>query len=183
MGSGIRSYPELARAVGRIAANQGYHLLTGGGGGVMEEASRAFCETSPRRGLCLGILKGKTHPHPEKGLPRLVYSSSPANDWVEIPIYTHLPLSGSQGRDEASRNHINVLSSDVLVALPGGSGTYSEVTLRIDYGRRLFLFLGGHKINGHSAEHFVSMAQYRAQVTIAGTSEELEQLLRQQLEE
>jgi len=33
--------------------------------------------------------------------------------------------------DMNSRNHINILSSDVVIALPGSKGTYSEVMLAI----------------------------------------------------
>ena len=39
------------------------------------------------------------------------------NRFVELPIRTHLHLSGAQGTELASRNHINVLSSDVVIAL------------------------------------------------------------------
>ena len=40
-----------------------------------------------------------------------------------------------------SRNHINVLSSNVVIALPGGSGTASEVSLAIRYGRPVIAYL------------------------------------------
>lgn len=42
---------------------------------------------------------------------------------------THLPLSGPFGTEDRSRNHISILSSDVVVALPGGDGTSSELQL------------------------------------------------------
>ena len=63
------------------------------------------------------------------------------NPWVEIPIHTHLPLSGVQGTERASRNHINVLTADVVVALPGGHGTISEVRLAVRYHKPLVAFL------------------------------------------
>jgi hypothetical protein len=56
-------------------------------------------------------------------------------------IRTHLPLSGTRGTDALSRNHINVLSSDVLIALPGGAGTASEVALALRYRRPIAAFL------------------------------------------
>ena len=40
-----------------------------------------------------------------------------------------------------SRNHINVLSSDVIVALPGDAGTLSEVELAVRYERPLIAFV------------------------------------------
>lgn len=181
MGSGSRGYPKLARCVGRAAARLGCHLLTGGGGGVMEEASRAFCEVSPREGLCVGILKGTTSAGSDDTGTALVHIPSSPNDWVELPIHTQLPLSGSHGREHASRNHINVLTSDVLVALPGGSGTYSEVTLRMDYGRKVILFLGDGHIHGHTEEHFRSRSQYSDQVLTVRSEDELKSLLSQAL--
>jgi predicted Rossmann-fold nucleotide-binding protein len=39
-----------------------------------------------------------------------------------------------------SRNHINALSGDVLIALPGGAGTVSEVMLAVRYGKPIVLF-------------------------------------------
>ena len=66
------------------------------------------------------------------------------NQWVEIPILTHLPLSGERGTEPMSRNHINVLSSDVIVALPGDAGrlaTLSEVRLAVRYERPVIAFV------------------------------------------
>ncbi len=143
----------------------------------MAEASRAFCEEPTRRGLCLGILKGEVSRSFRDGREILIHHSSEPNPWVEIPIRTHLPLSGLQGRDPASRNHLNVLSSDVLLVLPGEAGTLSEVTLRLDYGLPLILFLGTHGIAGLPADHFLALAREVGQVRLAGTPEELEALL------
>ncbi len=181
MGSGTRGFPELAGPVGKLVARLGCHLLTGGGGGVMAEAGRAFTETVPRRGLSIGILKGEREVRLEGKRERLIHTPAPPNPWVEIPIRTHLPLSGAQGRDVRSRNHINVLSADALVLLPGEAGTYSEAMLRIDYGRSLLLFLGGHKVDTFSANHFLAKAWDASQVKTAGSITELEELLRREL--
>ena len=118
-----------------MLAEMGVHLLTGGGGGVMESVSRAFHETPGRRGCVIGILpcaEGDPLRGPKPGYP---------NRWVEIPIATHLPLSGMQGQDDLSRNHINILSADAVVAFPGGPGTLSEVKLALHYRRPLVAFL------------------------------------------
>ena len=56
-------------------------------------------------------------------------------------MFTHLHMSGHSGTDPMSRNHINVLSSNVLVALPGGAGTASEVSLALRYGRPVVAYL------------------------------------------
>jgi uncharacterized protein (TIGR00725 family) len=135
MGSGSQPHEERAGALGRWLAREGVHLLTGGGGGVMESVSRAFFGVPDREGLVIGVLPGSAEAvatHAPAGYP---------NPWVEIPIRTHLPLSGDRGTDPRSRNFINVLSSDVLVALPGGPGTASEVRLALRYGRPLVAYL------------------------------------------
>lgn len=51
------------------------------------------------------------------------------NPHVELAIATHLPVSGKEGMSASSRNHINILTSDAVVALPGSHGTASEVQL------------------------------------------------------
>ena len=67
---------------------------------------------------------------------------SQALAWIELSIRTHLPLSGKRGTETLSRNHINVLTSDFISALPGGPGTASEVELALRYKRPLILYLG-----------------------------------------
>lgn len=133
LGSGTSEHPNKAAPLGSWLAQQDVHLLTGGGGGVMTSVSRAFSETLPRSGSVVGVLPGD----PESGEPPTGYP----NPWVEIPIATHLPLSGERGMHAMSRNHINVLSGDVLIALPGGAGTASEIRLAVDYGRRVAVYV------------------------------------------
>lgn len=139
MGSGSEHHPELSHALGRRLAREGVHLLTGGGGGVMSAVSRAFHEAPDRKGLVIGIIPGECGSPP--GKPKAGYP----NPWVEIPVFTHLPLSGERGTDPLSRNHINVLSSDVLIALPGGYGTSSEVALALAYERPVIAYLTDRK--------------------------------------
>ena len=151
MGSGSQPHEERAGALGRWLAHEGVHLLTGGGGGVMASVSRAFFGESDRKGLVIGVLPGSAD---------AAVCRSPAgypNPWVEIPICTHLPLSGDRGTDPGSRNSINVLSSDVLIALPGGPGTASEVRLALHYGRPLVAYLEHRsEIEGLPVEAVVS---------------------------
>lgn len=137
MGSGERPHLERAEMVGRWLARAGVHLLTGGGGGVMESVSRAFFETKKRRGLVIGVLPAGA----ESGAKTDTRRSRYPNSWVEVPLFTHLSLSGERGMEPMSRNHINVLSSNVLIALPGGAGTASEVRLAQAYRRPLVAFV------------------------------------------
>ena len=132
MGSGDEQHDDLAAPLGRAIATAGWHLLTGGGRGTMTATSRAFAETPGRAGLCIGVLPaaGDRDGSPD-GYP---------NPWVDVPIRTHLPLSGAAGTGPDSRNHINVLSADAVIALPGSAGTWSEIELALRYGRPLALY-------------------------------------------
>lgn len=135
MGSGERADAARGDALGRWLARQGVHLLTGGGGGVMEAVCRGFTAVPDRGGLALGIVPGVSD---ERG-----YTPAPGypNAHVELAVFTHLPLSGAAGGGPMSRNHLNVLSSDVVVALPGAEGTSSEVRLALRYRRPLVCWL------------------------------------------
>ncbi len=135
MGSGTDDASARAVELGTWLAKQRVHLLTGAGGGVMKAVSQAFDEVKPREGLALGIVPG--------GMYGGRYESAPGypNPDVELAIFTHLPLSGARGSDERSRNHINVLTADIVIALPGGEGTSSEVRLALQYGRPLICYL------------------------------------------
>ena len=138
MGSGSARHAHLAEPLGRALARLGVHLLTGGGAGVMESVSRAFGAVPDREGLVIGILPaGDTPPDRADADP----GTPPGypNPRVELAIRTHLDARGDDGSGLRSRNHINILSSDVVIALPGSSGTASEVDLAIRYRRPLIL--------------------------------------------
>jgi len=148
IGSGQTADPHSAD-VGRLIATLGYDLLTGGGRGVMEAVSRAFFETSPRSGLVIGVIPAQVHgleQVEDRTATDVIYEPPQGypNEWVEIAIYTHLPDSGEQGTLRSSRNHINVLSADAIVALPGREGTESEVWLAKQYGVPVIAY-GNHQ--------------------------------------
>ena len=88
MGSGCELHEERSNLLGEWLGTEDVHLLTGGGGGVMEAVNRAFFNVPDRRGLVLGVIRGDTEG-----------SMRNPNPWVEIPIQTHLPLSGEQGTE------------------------------------------------------------------------------------
>src|SRR5215831_3696559 len=117
-----------------MLAELGVNLLTGGGGGVMASVSAVFTQSVRTRGVCIGVIPCASEDDrktAKRGYP---------NPFVELAIYTHLPLSGEHGADDLSRNHINVLSSTAIVALPGQAGTASEVSLAIRYGKPIVAY-------------------------------------------
>ncbi len=154
IGSGIQGAPLLTKGLGKLIAELGCHLLTGGGEGVMEEVSKDFFEFNNRKGLVIGIIRAEAPMDRSLSSKRRAYQpAKKPNRWVEIPILTHLHLSS---KDLASRNHINILSSKVIVALPGGPGTRSEVELAFEYRVPVILYLGDGTIDGKTAGHFIS---------------------------
>jgi uncharacterized protein (TIGR00725 family) len=134
LGSGTHEHDDLARIIGETLADLGVNLLTGGGRGVMTAVSRAFTRHPNRRGICIGIIPCASES--DRGSPKDGYP----NEFVELAIYTHLPYSGVQGAHDLSRNHINVLSSAAIIALPGEEGTASEVALALRYGKPVIAF-------------------------------------------
>ena len=152
MGSGSDRHAHLAEPLGRALARMGVHMLTGGGAGVMESVSQAFSAVPGREGLVIGILpagdarldRADADPnrmHAGQGWTNGGPGTPPGypNPWVELAIRTHLDARGDDGSGIRSRNHINILSSDVVIALPGSAGTASEVELAIRYRRPLIL--------------------------------------------
>lgn len=95
-----------ARRLGELIAEQGWVLLTGGRNvGVMQAASHGAHAAG---GLTVGVL-------PDDHDGRM-------SEYVDIPILT--------GMGNA-RNVINILSSAVVIALPGGAGTLAEIALAL----------------------------------------------------
>ena len=144
MGSGTDEHDSLARKIGELLASLGVNLLTGGGPGVMTSVSRAFVQARGPRGVCIGIIpcfSESERTRPKDGYP---------NPYVELPIFTHLPYSGPRGKDDLSRNHINVLTSAAVIALPGEAGTASEVSLAVDYRKPVIAY----SPEMHLVEHF-----------------------------
>jgi uncharacterized protein (TIGR00725 family) len=117
MGPGEGATPEqneLAYDMGKAIASEGWAVLTGGRAfGVMDAAMKGAKE---KDGLTIGVLAWNN----DKG-------SSP---YADIKIITGIG---------ASRNQINVLSSNVIVVIGMSSGTASEVSLAIKADKRIIL--------------------------------------------
>jgi len=100
----------------------------------MTSVSRAFTRAPRTRGICIGIIPCRDER--QRAVPKEGYP----NPFVELAIFTHLPYSGERGEDDLSRNHINILSSAAIIALPGALGTSSEISLALRYGKPIIAF-------------------------------------------
>lgn len=113
-GKALPAHEMQAYHLGRLIATQGWVLLNGGrNSGIMEASAKGAFENN---GLTVGILPDDHHDR--------------KSSYISIPILTGM---GS------ARNCINVLSSDVVVACPGGMGTLSEIALALKYGKKVIL--------------------------------------------
>ena len=105
---------ENARRLGELIAERGWVLLNGGrNAGVMAASARGASEAG---GLVVGLLPGDT-----------CSNAAP-----------HLDVAIPTGLGDA-RNAINVLASHVVIALPGGAGTASEIALALKCDRPVVL--------------------------------------------
>lgn len=103
-----------AYRIGYLIAEKGWVLLNGGrNAGVMAASAHGAKDAG---GLVIGILPGET-----------VRGVAP-----------HVDIAIPTGMGDA-RNNINVLASTVVVALPGGAGTVSEVALALKAGRSVVM--------------------------------------------
>ena len=117
MGAGKLANPkdiEIAYKLGKLIAENGWVLLTGGRqAGVMDAASQG---AKAGGGLVVGVLPSNNTAGMSKA--------------VDIPIVTDLGNA---------RNNINVLSSDVVIACGIGLGTASEVALALKNDKPVIL--------------------------------------------
>ena len=162
IGSGTDEHADVAGEIGELLAKLEVNLLTGGGCGVMTSVSRAFVRSRRGAGICIGIIPC------ENETMRAIPKDGYPNEFVELAIYTHLPYSGLRGKDDLSRNHINILTSDAVIALPGSHGTASEASLALDYGKPLIVY---------SRDPFL-VRELPAQIKRAATIGEVETFLR-----
>jgi uncharacterized protein (TIGR00725 family) len=116
MGGGTASSDAVAAAyeLGRLIARQGWILLNGGRmAGIMDASAKG---ASDQGGVTVGILPDETD--------------------AQVSEHIHIPVLTGMG---SARNVINVLTSHVVVACPGGTGTISEIALALKYGKTVIL--------------------------------------------
>ncbi len=98
----------LAHNLGENLAKVADVLVSGGLSGTMKAVCQGF---KAGNGLTIGIIPG--------------YNKEDANKYVDIVIPTGLGLA---------RNVLVVKSADIVVALPGGAGTLSEIAYCLQFG-------------------------------------------------
>ncbi len=98
---------QIAHELGKKLTKVAGILISGGLSGTMEAVCRGFKASG---GLTIGILPG--------------YNKDDANEHVDIVIPTGLGLA---------RNVLVVKSADVIIALPGQTGTLSEVAYGLQF--------------------------------------------------
>src|SRR5262252_10645031 len=121
IGSGAE-HENRAAEVGRLLAESGVTVVTGGLGEVMAAASRGAKSAG---GTTIGVLPGETR----DGL----------NEWVD-----HVVVSGIGH----ARNLGVVASGEAVIAVGGGYGTLAEIGLALTLGRPVVVLEPGWPVEG-----------------------------------
>lgn len=121
IGSGAE-HEGRAEEVGRLLAERGAAVVTGGRGEVMAAASRGAKRAG---GTTIGILPGETR--------------AEANEWVDHVVVTGI----GHGRNLAV-----VASGDAVIAVGGRYGTLAEIGLALTLGRRVVVLEPGWDVDG-----------------------------------
>jgi uncharacterized protein (TIGR00725 family) len=135
IGSGAE-HVERAEEVGRLLAQRGCTVVTGGHGEVMAAASRGAKEAG---GTTIGILPGEAH--------------RDANEWVDHVVVTGIGHA---------RNLAVAASGQAVIAVGGSWGTLAEIGFAKRLGRPVVVLEPGWEIEGvdraASAEEAVDRA-------------------------
>ncbi|HET8894674.1 MAG TPA: TIGR00725 family protein [Gaiellaceae bacterium] len=111
-----------AEEVGRLLAERGVIVVTGGLGEVMAAASRGAKRAG---GTTIGILPGD--------------SRSQANEWVDHAVVTGIGHA---------RNLAVVASGDAVIAVGGQYGTLAEIGFALTLGRTVVVLEPGWEVKG-----------------------------------
>jgi uncharacterized protein (TIGR00725 family) len=115
-----------AEEVGRLLAERGCTVVTGGRGEVMAAASRG---AKAAGGTTIGVLPGERR--------------EDANEWVDHAVVTGIGHA---------RNLAVVASGDAVIAVGGNWGTLAEIAFARRLGRPVVIVDPGWKIEGEGIE-------------------------------
>ena len=121
IGSGAE-HEASAEEVGRLLAERGAVVVTGGLGEVMAAASRG---AKGAGGTTIGILPGE--------------SRSQANEWIDHAVVTGIGHA---------RNLAVVASGDAVIAVGGQYGTLAEIGFALTLGRTVVVLEPGWDVEG-----------------------------------
>jgi uncharacterized protein (TIGR00725 family) len=121
IGSGAE-HEERAEEVGRLLAEGGTTVVTGGLGEVMAAAARGAKNVG---GTTIGILPGQTR--------------ADANEWVDHVVVTGIGHG---------RNLSVVASGDAVIAVGGRYGTLAEIGFALTLGRPVVVLEPGWEVEG-----------------------------------
>jgi uncharacterized protein (TIGR00725 family) len=121
IGSGVE-HEERAEQVGRLLAERGCVVVTGGLGEVMAAAARGAKSAG---GTTIGILPGEQR----RG----------GNEWLDYEVVTGIGHA---------RNLAVAASGDAVIAVGGGWGTLSEIAYASLLGRRVVILEPGQVLEG-----------------------------------
>ena len=121
IGSG-REHEARAEEVGRLLAERGCTVVTGGLGEVMEAAARGAKSAG---GTTIGILPGQTR--------------AEANEWIDHAVVTGVGHA---------RNLAVVASGDAVIAVGGRWGTLAEIGFAHVLGRPVVILEPGWELEG-----------------------------------
>jgi uncharacterized protein (TIGR00725 family) len=142
IGSGTE-HEASAEQVGRLLAERGATVVTGGLGEVMAAASRGAKDAG---GTTIGILPGETR--------------AGANPWLDHVVVTGI----GHGRNLAV-----VASGDAVIAVGGRFGTLAEIGFALTLGREVVVLEPGWQVDGtqraQSAAEAVEFALVAARQT------------------
>jgi uncharacterized protein (TIGR00725 family) len=135
VGSG-REHERRAEEVGRLLAQRGCTVVTGGLGEVMAAAARGAKSAG---GTTIGILPGEHR--------------SDANEWVDHVVVTGIGHA---------RNLVVAASGDAVIAVGGSWGTLAEIGFASRLGRPVVVLAPGWQLEGvptaRTAEEAVELA-------------------------
>jgi len=121
VGSGTK-HEENAETIGRLLAERGVTVVTGGLGEVMAAAARGAKSAG---GTTIGILPGETQ--------------TDANPWLDHVVVTGI----GHGRNLAV-----VASGDAVIAVGGRYGTLAEIGFALTLGRPVVVLEPGWQVEG-----------------------------------
>jgi uncharacterized protein (TIGR00725 family) len=126
IGSGAENETR-AEEVGRLLAERGATVVTGGRGEVMAAASRG---AKAAGGTTIGVLPGETR--------------AGANEWLDHVVVTGIGHA---------RNLAVVASGDAVIAVGGTWGTLAEIGFARVLGRPVVVLDPGWDVTGEGVEH------------------------------